>query len=311
MAPFDEESILSAVARENHRLPPTVLIPPGDDMALVEMPSRRVLAAVDQVVVGVHVTAATPVALIARKAVARNMSDVAAMGGIPFAILACATLPRGMSEESAVQLLESLRNCAVEFGAPLIGGDTTIHTDPAAPLVLSVTVLAVPRADGRVVQRGGARVGDFLLTSGSLGGSFGADGLGRHLTFAPRLREAHALIDALGEHVHAMMDLSDGLGVDCARMMDASSASGGRALQAQLIADQIPCSSGVTLHHALTDGEDYELLAAVDSRAQVPLGFTVIGRVTAREAGDTRAVILCTGDGVEDASHSGWTHGRA
>lgn len=311
MAPLDEETILSAVARENFRLPPAVLIPPGDDMALVEMPSHRLLVAVDQVVVGVHVTASTPLALIARKAVARNLSDVAAMGGIPFATLACATLPQSMSHESAQELLEAVRRWGAEFEAPLIGGDTTIHTDATAPLVLSITILAAPRADGRVVQRSGARVGDVLVTSGALGGSFGKDGLGRHLTFTPRIREAHALIEALGEGVHAMMDLSDGLGVDCARLVVASSVRGGVAMQAQLIADQIPCNCGVTLREALADGEDYELLAAVDARARVPAGFTVIGRIVARSESDTRPAIVLIGDESEDASHSGWTHGRA
>lgn len=311
MAPLDEETILSAVARDNFRLPSTVLIPPGDDMALVQMPSRQLLVAVDQVVMGVHVTAATPMTLIARKAVARNVSDVAAMAGLPVALLACATLPCEMTQESAHELLDSVRRWGAEFGAALIGGDTTIHADPAAPLVLSITILATPRVDGRVVQRSGARIGDLLVVSGALGGSFAEDGLGRHLTFTPRIREAHALIDALGDGVHAMMDLSDGLGVDGARMMDASSTRGGIALQAQLLAEQIPCNCGVTLRHALADGEDYELLAAIDAHAHVPAGFTVIGRVVARNEGDNRAAIVMIGDEREDASHFGWTHGRA
>ncbi|MSR68907.1 MAG: thiamine-monophosphate kinase [Phycisphaerales bacterium] len=311
MAPLDEEEILTAVAAQNNRLPSTVLIAPGDDMALLELPSRRLLSAVDQVVVGVHVLATTPLELIARKAVARNISDVAAMGGLPVALLACATLPRGMSQESAAELLDSVRRWGEDFGSPLIGGDTTIHADASAPLVLSITVLATTRADGVVLTRSGAQVGDQLIISGPLGGSFGEDGLGRHLTFTPRVPEAQELIDALGSNVHALIDLSDGLGVDCTRMMRASSQSCGTLLQAHLIAEQIPCNCGVTLRGALADGEDYELLAAIGSNAAAPAGFSVIGRVVARPVGDTRPTLVLIGDECEDASQCGWTHGSA
>ena len=309
MVPLNEEMILNAVAADNGRLPPTVLIRPGDDMALLEWPSNRLLCAVDQVVVGVHVTTSTPIELIARKAVARNLSDVAAMGALPVAILACATLPVAMTQEAAHELLASVRQWGREFGAPLIGGDTTIHTDVAAPLVLSITVLATPRTDGIVVTRSGACVGDLLIVSGALGGSFGEEGLGRHLTFTPRVRAAQTLIDALGTRVHAMMDLSDGLGVDSGRMMHASSQKGGCALQAQFLAEQIPCQCGVTLSCALGDGEDYELLAAIDGRAAAPSGFTVVGQVVARAESDPRLAVVLIGNECEDATQLGWTHG--
>ncbi len=308
--PLDEANILAAVAATNDRLPAHVLIPPGDDMALLALGCDRVLTAVDQVVVGVHVLATTPVELIARKAVARNISDVAAMGGIPVGLLACAALPSGMNQQTAETLLESVRQCGEEFGAPLVGGDTTIHGDVAAPLVLSITVLARPRVDGRVIRRGGAMPSDLLITSGPLGGSFGTDGLGRHLTFTPRMHEAHALIDLLGDGVHAMIDLSDGLGIDCSRLMECSSLHAGCALQAHIVAEQLPRNRGATIRQALSDGEDYELLAAIDKASELPRGWFAIGHVTQRPALDGRAVLLHLGDDVEDATTHGWLHGR-
>ncbi|MSQ90426.1 MAG: thiamine-monophosphate kinase [Phycisphaerales bacterium] len=306
--PIDESGILQAVAAANDRLPASVLIPPGDDMALLEVGTARLLVAVDQVVSGVHFVAATPIDLIARKAIARNVSDVAAMAGIPVATLASATLPREMSQQSAQQLLESVRRFAEEFGAPLIGGDTAVHKAANAPLVLSVTILARPRADGMVITRQGARAGDKLIVSGPLGGSFGADGLGRHLTFLPRTQEAQALVDQLGSQVHAMIDISDGLGCDCARMMRASSKHGGSSLQARLDADRIPCHGGVPVRDAVGDGEDHELLAAIDGGAAVPFGFTMIGEVCARPVEEAPLVALLVGDDLEDATDWGWNH---
>ena len=143
----NEREILALAAAANGALPKNILIPPGDDMALVQLTSSQVLVAVDQVVAGRHFTANTPLDFVARKAVARNVSDVAAMAGIPVATLASVTLPHSLGAQGARELLESVRKYAAEFGCPLIGGDTSVHQDPAGPLTLSVTILASPRTD--------------------------------------------------------------------------------------------------------------------------------------------------------------------
>lgn len=303
-----EIQIVAAIVAANKDLPSHVLIPPGDDMAMIDFGSSRMLVAVDQVVEGVHFITGTSMDLIARKAVARNISDVAAMAGLPIATLACATLPREMSQDIEAELLSAVRRWTAAWGAPLIGGDTTIHRTSSAPLVLSITVMARPRSDGRVLTRSGAKVGDILVVSGSLGGSFHSDGTGRHLTFSPRVEEAHDLVDRLGMSVHAMIDLSDGLGLDCARVIRASSAHCGCTLQARLDAGSIPCNAGVSIKRALHDGEDYELLAAIDPSAPVPTGFISVGKVVEKKVVGSPAVVLVTGDQEEDVSECGWTH---
>ena len=305
---INEREILKLAAAANGTLPQSILIPPGDDMALVQLPSSQVLVAVDQVVAGRHFTAETPLDLVARKAIARNVSDVAAMAAIPVATLASVTLPHSLGAQGARELLESVRKYAAQFGCPLIGGDTSVHHDPQGPLTLSVTILASPRADGIVVTRHGAKIGDRLIVSGPLGGSFAEDGLGHHLTFTPRVAEAQGLADTLANELHAMIDISDGLGLDTARIIDASAAHSGFAMQARLSGGHIPCNRGHVLRHALSDGEDHELLAAIDGRAVVPAGWTDIGTIIERQVGDARSVLVEIADELEDATKLGWLH---
>ncbi len=304
----NERDILALAVAANGFLPKNILIPPGDDMALIQLTSSQVLVAVDQVVAGRHFTANTPLDLVARKAVARNVSDVAAMAGIPVATLASVTLPQSLGAQGASELLESVRKYAAEFGCPLIGGDTSVHHDPAGPLTLSVTILASPRADGIVVTRHGAKIGDRLIVSGPLGGSFAEDGLGHHLTFTPRVAEAQKLADKLGQNLHAMIDISDGLGLDTARIIEASTKHSGVAMQARLSGADIPCNRGHLLRHALSDGEDHELLAAIDALAEVPAGWTAIGLILQPQAEDARSVLVEIADALEDASNLGWLH---
>lgn len=304
----NEKEILALAAAANGALPKNILIPPGDDMALVQLASSQVLVAVDQVVAGRHFTANTPLDLVARKAVARNVSDVAAMAGIPVATLASVTLPHSLWAQGARELLESVRKYAEEFGCPLIGGDTSVHHDPAGPLTLSVTILASPRADGIVVTRHGAQIGDRLIVSGPLGGSFADDGLGHHLTFTPRVAQAHQLADKLNQCLHAMIDISDGLGLDTARIIEASTKHSGVAMQARLSGADIPCNRGNLLRHALSDGEDHELLAAIDAQTEVPSGWTAIGTIIQRQTEDQRSVVVQIADSLEDATNLGWLH---
>ena len=303
-----ESELIALAASANFSLPDHVLIAPGDDMALVRIPGDRVLLAVDQVLAGRHFTPNTSLDLIARKAVARNVSDVAAMAGRPIATLACVTLPRAMSASSASELLASVRKYASAFGCPLIGGDTSVHLDLAGPLTLSITILAVPHSTGVAITRGGARTSDLLIVSGNFGGSLQGDGLGRHLTFAPRIAEADDLAIRLGPDLHAMIDISDGLGVDAARVIVESSKRCGRLLQARLDGAKIPCHEGVLILDALRDGEDYELFAAISPNAVVPLGWTVIGEVIDCPQGDQRAVVVICDDCEIDVTAFGWTH---
>lgn len=305
---FDERAFIAEIVARNSQLPPGILIPPGDDMAQLLLPDNSILVSVDQIVEGVHFTSGTSLDLIARKAIARNVSDVAAMAGIPLATLAAAVIPKAMTSHTACELLKALREKAAEFGCPLIGGDTTMHVASNAPLTISVTILATLRSDGIVVRRDGAQPGDHLLVSGTLGGSLDKDGQGRHLTFSPRLEHAHRLVDELGNAVHAMIDISDGLGRDCAALIDSSSRRCGRALQGVLDSVDGACTPGCSELQALGDGEDHELLVAVAHDAVVPAGWIPVGKVTLRAASSQPMVLARVGAEYIDASEIGWNH---
>ncbi len=316
-----EMSLLEQIYRGNPLLPATVTVPPGDDMAALRLPAGDLLLAVDQVIEGVHITTETvhdDPAIVGRKAVARNLSDVAAMAARPLATLASVVLPTHYGDAQATALLEGVRGTAQVFGAPLIGGDTAVHRDPRAPLVLSVTIAAAPAWPGaRVVTRRGGRPGDGLFVTGALGGSLAPDGRGRHLTFEPRIECAVALLELLGERLHAMLDLSDGLGRDAAHLLDANTA-------AIIEANELPTHDGLPWQRALGDGEDYELLFAaagpVPTRlAGVPI--TRIGTIVAAEprsgvaagrvwirTGIQTGIQIGTTEPLIDASAFGWEH---
>jgi thiamine-monophosphate kinase len=319
-----EAHVISSVTAPGISLPAWISVGPGDDMAAIAPQAciHGVLAACDQVVEGRHFTRQTPLALVGRKVVARNISDVAAMAAEPLATLASCVLPRRIGIDGAQTLLESLRRHAAQWGAPLIGGDTAVHADSDGPLTLSVTILARPRvsADGqprRIVLRRGARAGDALYVTGALGGSFGADGLGRHLHFEPRLAAAHALADALGDALHAMIDVSDGLGLDAGRIAGASEGQ----LTALIDGARVPRHAGVSLEAAISDGEDHELLLAVAADASVPESLpdgqggsvrcTRIGSCVPRAPSmpDARSALVNPATGaVQDISRKGWMH---
>ncbi len=305
-----EERVIEAVMRQGATVDSTVPLGPGDDMAMLAVGREQVLVAADQVVEGIHFAAGTPLALVAHKAIARNASDVAAMAGIPVATLACASLPSEMTPDEAEALVVALVKEAGGAGCPLVGGDTCVHRREGAPLSLAVTILARARKDGIVVRRDGAVAGDRIIVSGPLGGSFGKDGMGRHLRFTPRLSEAHALVDTLGARVHAMIDVSDGLGIDVARVMHASSGARGAPLVAHLDAHRIPIADGSSLEGALRDGEDHELVAVIDASAPVPPTWIEIGSVVAPVDPRGVAVFLITDGEASEISKCGWTHGN-
>jgi thiamine-monophosphate kinase len=301
-----------------------VVAGPGHDCAVIALPGGEcALLKVDQLVEGIHFAPfpRTPVNLIARKAVARAISDIAAAGGRPLATLVGGVLPRdcGYAED----LLDGLVQWAAHWNAPLVGGDTAIwdfsrsdssgaeqgtsQVAPAGPLVLSVSVVGVPHGQRGPVLRSGARTGDAVYVSGVLGGTFDArTALGRHLTFEPRLIEARFLCDLLGDDLHAMMDLSDGLGRDGARLAAAS------GVKLVLESAAIPAAPGARWQGAIAGGEDYELLFTAPATIAIPhqctdtgVAFQRIGRV---EAG-AGCVVQAEGREI-DCSAMGWEHGE-
>jgi thiamine-monophosphate kinase len=236
---------------------PRVLIGPGDDAAVLQLrPDANCLVTTDMLMEGTcfHLAEAGPRA-VGRKALAVNLSDIAAMAGRPVAAVVSVALPRQGGRHLAEELYLGLRELADEFHTAIVGGDTNSWD---GPLVISVTVLGEVTGRGPVL-RSGARPGDWLLVTGPLGGSI----RGKHLAFTPRVREAlelHGLAD-----LHAMIDISDGLAADINHICVESHCG------AVFYADQIPISSDAQamkddkspLEHALADGEDFELVFAV------------------------------------------------
>jgi thiamine-monophosphate kinase len=310
---MEEFALLRQVFEANRELSGRVLVPPGDDMALVELGGRHLLAAVDQVVGGRHFDpASTPRELVGRKAVTRSLSDVAAMAARPVAALAAVVLPSEMTEAEALTLFHAMRLTAADFDCPLIGGDIATHADPASPLICSVTVLAEP-VGGRIVRRDGARAGDGVYVTGRLGGTRDRGGLGHHLTFTPRIDAGLALARVLGDRLHAMIDISDGLGRDAGHIAERSNVC------IEIDVSRLPLARDVAWRRAVSEGEDYELCFAavgeVPSEVEnVPV--TAVGDVLApavsqaeheggREAG---AVLLREGGRSHRGETLGWQH---
>lgn len=240
----------------------------GDDMAAVRVSGNVVLVTADLLMDGVdfRVGEHSP-EQIGRKALAASLSDCAAMAAVPIAAVVSVALPASWSVEQARALYEGMRPLTERYACPIVGGDTNSW---GHPLVIDVTVLGQVPPLGRVARRDGAKAGDGIYVSGPLGGSLG----GRHLTFEPRVTEARALAAGLGERLHAMMDISDGLSLDLSRMCAASGV--GAELDAAALskwaihpdAESAARADGRSaLSHALVDGEDFELLAAVGEAA--------------------------------------------
>ncbi|MEJ5369230.1 MAG: thiamine-phosphate kinase [Bryobacteraceae bacterium] len=234
----------------------------GDDCAIVRAPAgHELLVTTDQLVEGVHLRRGW---LTARqtgwKALARGLSDIAAMGGkARFALLSLA-LPPWAGERWVNEFFGGVQELARRWDVAVIGGDLT----RARLFSADVVVLGYVRA-GRALLRSGARPGDAIYVSGALGRAAAA---GYRDVPEPRLELGAKLIGK----ATACMDLSDGLALDLHRMCLASGTS------AELDG-VLPSAPGATLEQALCGGEDYELLCTLPLGAKPPRGFTRIGRM--------------------------------
>ncbi len=246
------------------RIPPDprLEVPPGDDAAVLRPPAmRRTVVTVDMLTAGVDFILGPDCSprQVGHKALAVSLSDLAAMGARPEAVVVAVCLPHDAAPGLPEGIHDGLATLAAEHNVALAGGDTNAWD---GPLVISTTALgSVP--PGKAWRRDGARVGDLIVVTGPCGGSL----LGRHLRVTPRCREAAEIAAALS--VHAAIDISDGLSLDLSRMMTASQAGCLLDLAAVPIhADAVTMSrqenNGRTpLDHALADGEDFELLLAM------------------------------------------------
>lgn len=223
---------------------------PGDDCAVAPLDEDHwQLLKTDAIVESVHFFPTDEAKRVGWKAIARVVSDFAAMGGRPQWFLVTLGIPASYSVEKLEQLYEGMGACLQTYGATLCGGETTSIPESGA-LMISIAATGVVKKS-QLALRSTASRGDGIFVTGRLGGSLA----GRHLDFTPRLREAEWLTSRT--YPSAMMDLSDGLAKDLPRLAAAS------AIGYQLDLATLPCHPGCTPAHALTDGEDYELLFTV------------------------------------------------
>ncbi|MFN2509341.1 MAG: thiamine-phosphate kinase [Chthoniobacterales bacterium] len=235
------------------RLPRTrsVIAGAGDDCAVVQFAGSRklLLLKTDCVVEGVHFTAATKPRAIGWKAMARPLSDFAATSGVPQFALVTFIAPASTSVQWVKEVYRGLAQAARAFAVAIVGGETSGTQGPAT---ITVALSGIVEKDRWVSRRGG-QANDQLFVTGRLGGSL----RGKHLKFLPRIREARWLTKHF--EVHAMVDLSDGLGADLPRLAAASKVG------FELDEPAIPRNRGCTVKQAIADGEDYELLFAISA----------------------------------------------
>ena len=254
----------------------SVIVGPGDDCAVLTFDRKRYqLFTCDMIVEGVDFRRHEDPRLIGRKALAVCVSDIAACAGLP----QYAVVTMGLRPDTRVSVVDGitlgLAAAARQFKVAIVGGDIS----RAGQLSISVSMTGVVDKR-RLLLRDGAKKGDFIFVSGSLGDSI----KGKHLTFIPRLRQAQYL--SANFKINAMIDISDGLIQDLGHILENSRA--GALVYTDLVPRQFSTTS---LESALYGGEDFELLFTMPRDQarrllkQKPGEFHPIGRITDKKDG--------------------------
>lgn len=217
----------------------------GDDAAVLKTDGKkRLLMTTDMLAEGVHFTRKMPAKSIGWKSLACNISDIAAMGGIPKFAVVSIGLPPKTNVTWVKDLYRGMEAAGRKFGVAIVGGDTV----KSEKIVINVALTG--EADAKdIVLRSGAKPGDVIFVTGKLGNSLKS---GRHLKPNPRVSEAQYLVKNF--KIHSMIDISDGLAADLGHILEKS------GVGAVLDASAIPCHADAKLENALHDGEDYELV---------------------------------------------------
>jgi thiamine-monophosphate kinase len=311
-----EDALIEAIRRVVSGAAEGVLVGPGDDAAVVAPGAGELVLTTDVLVEGVHFHGDLTTARdLGFKAVAVNLSDVAAMAASPRFALCALTLSDEVDAAWVMELAGGMRECCDEFAVSLVGGNIARGRDVTIAVTLTGEV-----APGRAVRRNGARPGDRVVVTGSLGGAAAGrrlaaerswtdderDALRRQVRPTPRVGEAGVLAT---NGARAMIDVSDGLALDLSRLCAAS------AVGVRLDLSALPRHPVATDEEVLGGGEDYELLATLPdgpavsgARAQLSEAFGVplaeIGRIIEGE--------LVAVDGGEERplEPEGWDHLR-
>jgi thiamine-monophosphate kinase len=221
----------------------------GDDCAIVEISGSKeyLVLKTDCVVEGVHFEHGTSALNVGWKAMMRPLSDFAAASAVPQFALVTLIVPQQTKVAWVQGLYRGLRQAANRFGVSIVGGETS---NTPGPIAIAVSVIGFVEKT-RVVSRRGGRSGDDLFVTGRLGGALKH----KHLKFVARIEQSRWLTKNFS--VHAMMDLSDGLGADLPRLARASKVGFDIELE------HLPTAGGATIDNAISEGEDYELLFAI------------------------------------------------
>lgn len=263
------------------RLDRSVIRGPGDDAAVIKWTKDKyLLFTCDMLVEDVHfrLGKATPFQ-IGWKALARNVSDIAAMGGVPRYALVSASLKPDLPLSFIDGVHKGLRTLSNRFRINLVGGDTC-RSDK---VVIDVSLIGEVERN-KLVTRSGAKKGDVIMVTGTIGGS----GKGRHLDFIPRLNETRALVKNF--KINSMIDISDGLILDLWRILAASKAG------AKIYENAIPLSRDAgSFEKAIYEGEDFELLFTMSinearrffktTLAKMDTPVTLIGEIVEKRSG--------------------------
>jgi len=270
----------------------------GDDTAVLKYDRNRyLLFTTDMLIGGVHFKPSrAKAALIGRKALAVNISDIAAMGGVPKYGVVAIGLPPSMKIDFVRRVYMGMKKLADKFDTDIIGGDT----NRSDKFVINLSLVGEVKKKN-LVLRSGAKPGDTIFVTGRLGGSLKS---GRHLSFEPRLKEANFLTKNF--KINSMIDISDGLASDLARITESSNVG------AVLYEESIPASKGCNVKNALFDGEDFELLfTALKKDADkilkkwpFKLKLSEVGRITAAK----KTVKLKSGKKEKNIAGKGFRH---
>ena len=261
---MSELAIIEKIRRLGER-GPRITLGIGDDCAIYRpRPGEELLFTTDQSIEGVHFLPDQSPSIVGHNALARSLSDIAAMGGEPRFCLVSLAVPPERGDKFITSFYRGLMALARRTGTVLAGGDLA-HSDR----IYCDVIVCGSTVRGQALRRSGARPGDLLYVSGFLGKPWGG-----------RIRPRLELGRTLRGRATSCMDLSDGLSLDLHRLCLASGVAA--------IVDRVPIVRGATLDRALHAGEDYELLFTLPPRKSPPRGTTLIGTIVKGHAGSVQ-----------------------
>ena len=294
------------IRKIRERFRAAVVVPIGDDAAVFDVPANESLVfCSDLLVENRHfVRDLHPPDAVAYKSIAANVSDVGAMGGTPLHFLISLAAPGNLDVTWVDGFLDGVERACADFEVSLLGGDSSSSDE----IFIDVSMIgSVPQ--GRAIRRSGARHGDFIYLSGTVGGSMlglellkagdrGNPAVQRHLYPQPR----HKVGAAVRDQVHAMIDISDGLSTDLTHILEESKVS------ARIYRDRLPAWPGAEDRHILHGGEEYELIMVAPNLpnmiADVPV--TRIGEIIDSQIANQ--VFLIDGSNESALRPQGWQH---